>query len=512
MPPPEHALAPVLPLDAAYAQLPPRFYARVAPTLVASPQLIRLNRKLALDLGVDPDTLLAPDGIEVLAGNRLASPHPIATAYAGHQFGGFVPSLGDGRAILLGELTTPGGETYDVQLKGAGRTPFSRGGDGRSPLGPVLREYIVGEAMAAMGVPTTRALAAVATGESVIRRSVEPGGVLTRVASSHVRVGTFEYFAARDDREALRLLADFVIGRHYPDAAHSDQPYLALLTAAAQAQASLIAQWMLVGFVHGVMNTDNTSISGETIDYGPCAFLDAYDPGAVFSSIDRNGRYAYSNQPAIGKWNLARLAECLLPLLSDDTDQAITRATLALEAYDAAYEQSYRSGLHAKLGLLTPHPGDQALADDLLALMADARADFTLTFRRLSESLGQDVQNKGTGTGETTSSDVGQGDASNLFSAPSDFLVWEKQWRARVAEEPAGRQSIQQEMLSRNPLYIPRNHLVEAALSAAVEGDYAPFHQLVDVLQTPFRSQPGSEHFATPPAADERVFQTFCGT
>ncbi len=506
MPLAEHAPTPALPLETAYAQLPAHFYARVAPTPVADPHLIRLNRPLALTLGLDPDALSGDAGIGVLSGNRLAAPHPIATAYAGHQFGGFVPSLGDGRAVLLGELTAPTGERYDVQLKGAGPTPFSRGGDGRAPLGPVLREYLVGEAMAAMGVPTTRALAAVATGETVIRRTIEPGAILTRVAGSHVRVGTFEYFAARDDQEALRLLADHVIQRHYPDAARSPHPYVALLTAVAQAQARLIAQWMLVGFVHGVMNTDNSSVAGETIDYGPCAFLDAYDPDAVFSSIDRSGRYAYARQPAIGKWNLVRLAECLLPLLSDDAERAVALAHTALEAYDQSAGRAYRTGLHAKLGLLTPHPGDDALADDLLALMADGRADFTLTFRRLSESLRHEGERADAGVRGRAD------DASDLFAAPSVFLAWQEQWRARVDAEPAGRQAVRDHMLGRNPLYIPRNHLVEAALSAAAQGDYAPFHRLADVLQSPFRSQPGCERFATPPTNEQRVHQTFCGT
>ena len=518
----EHAqAASLLPLTNDYAQLPGRFYARVAPTPVPSPHLIRLNRPLARELGLGPDALSSQTGVEVLSGNRLASAHPIAAAYAGHQFGGFVPQLGDGRAILLGERVGPGGERFDVQLKGAGRTPFSRGGDGRAPLGPVLREYVVSEAMAALGIPTTRALAAVATGEQVIRQTVQPGAILTRVASSHVRVGTFEYFAARDDQEALRLLADHVIDRHYPDAARSDQPYLALLTAVAQAQAHLIARWMLVGFVHGVMNTDNASVAGETIDYGPCAFLDAYDPHAVFSSIDRGGRYAYDRQPAIGRWNLARLAECLLPLLSDDTDAAVAQAQQALAGYDAAFERAYRTGLHAKLGLLTSHPGDQELADELLALMAGGRADFTLTFRRLSESLrregeGEDVGGgAGTGTpsaGVDATMEVDAGDTSRLFAAPSGFLAWQQAWRARIADEPSGLGAIRDHMLARNPVYVPRNHLVEAALSAATEGDYAPFHRLVEVLQAPFQRQPGSERFADAPADDQRVYRTFCGT
>src|SRR5918997_932286 len=361
----------LFPFNNTYARLPDRFFARVAPTPVAAPKLIKLNRELAVHLGLDPDWLASPEGVEVLAGKRLPDEaEPIATAYAGHQFGHFVPQLGDGRAILLGEVLDQDGVRRDIQLKGSGPTPFSRRGDGRAALGPVLREYVVSEAMAALGIQTTRALAAVTTGEVVIRETVLPGAVLARVASSHIRVGTFQFFASRGDVEGVRLLADYVIARHYPDAARSERPYRALLDAVVRAQAELIAKWMLVGFIHGVMNTDNMSVAGETIDYGPCAFMDTYDPGAVFSAIDRQGRYAYSMQPAIGGWNLVRLEECLLPLLSDDTDAAIAEAEQALDAYGPAFERAYQGGLRRKLGLLTEREGDAELGRDLLAAMA----------------------------------------------------------------------------------------------------------------------------------------------
>src|ERR687893_1897549 len=343
-----------LPFDNTYARLPERFFARVAPTPVRAPRLVRVNAPLATQLGLDPEWVASEEGVAVLAGNHVAeTAEPIATAYAGHQFGNFVPQLGDGRAILLGELIDRAGERRDLQLKGAGRTPFSRGGDGRASLGPVLREYVVSEAMAALGVPTTRALAAVTTGETVIRETVLPGAILTRVASSHIRVGTFQFFASRGDAEGVRLLADHVIARHYPEAARAEKPYRALLDAVVRAQAELIARWMLVGFIHGVMNTDNMSVAGETIDYGPCAFIDAYDPAAVFSSIDSFGRYAYGNQPNIAKWNLARLAETLLPLLAEGEEAAIAQAHEALDAFAPAFEAAYHAGLRKKLGLFT---------------------------------------------------------------------------------------------------------------------------------------------------------------
>ena len=487
------------PFDNTYARLPERFFAHVVPTPVRAARLIRVNVPLAAQLCVDPDWLASEEGVEVLAGNLVAdAAEPIAAAYAGHQFGTFVPQLGDGRAILLGELVDRTGARRDVQLKGSGRTPFSRGGDGRSPLGPVLREYVVSEAMAALGIPTTRALAAVTTGEPVIRETILPGAVLTRVASSHIRVGTFQFFASRGDVEGLRLLADHVIARHYPGAAGAERPYRALLDAVIRAQAGLIAEWMLIGFVHGVMNTDNMSIAGETIDYGPCAFMDAYNPGAVFSAIDRQGRYAYFRQPAIGEWNLTRFAECLLPLLSDDTDAAVAEAEEVLDGYGSAFEQAYQGGVSRKLGLLTEREGDSELGRDLLQAMAVNGADLTLTFRRLSEAA---------------SGEEGDSGVRSLFAEPSAYDEWAARWRRRLAQEPTDAATRRAAMLAVNPLYIPRNHRVEAVIRAAVdEDDFAPFHELVAVLSNPFEAQPAFAHYADPPAEHEQVHRTFCGT
>jgi uncharacterized protein YdiU (UPF0061 family) len=487
------------PFDNTYARLPERFYRRVSPTPVRAPRLIRVNAPLAARLGLDPDALAGEEGVEVLAGNRVAeSAEPVAAAYAGHQFGTFVPQLGDGRAILLGEVVGRDGARRDVQLKGAGRTPYSRGGDGRAALGPVLREYVVSEAMSALGIPTTRALAAVTTGETVIRETLLPGAVLTRVASSHVRVGTFQFFAGRGDVEGVRVLADYVIARHYGDAAGSERPYRGLLDAVIRAQAELISKWMLVGFIHGVMNTDNMSVAGETIDYGPCAFMDAYDPAAVFSAIDRQGRYAYSMQPVIGEWNLARLAECLLPLLSDDADAAVAEAEQALDAYRPAFERAFQEGLRRKLGLLTEREGDAELARDLLQAMDENGADFTNTFRRLSDA----AQGRDACAGVRA-----------LFANPSAYDEWEARWRRRLGQEPADAATRRAAMLATNPAFIPRNHRVEAVIRAAVdEGDFAPFHELVTVLSNPFEAQPAFAHYADPPRDDERVLQTFCGT
>ncbi len=410
------------PFQNTYAALPAGFFARVAPTPVAAPRLIKLNRPLAIHLGLDPDLLASPEGTEVLAGKRVPDgADPIAMAYAGHQFGHFVPQLGDGRAILLGEVIDADGVRRDIQLKGSGPTPFSRRGDGRAALGPVLREYVVSEAMAAMGIPTTRSLAAVMTGESVMRETVLPGAVLTRVASSHIRVGTFQYFAARGDTEGVRQLADHVISRHYPEAAQAERPYHALLQGVIARQAELIARWLLVGFIHGVMNTDNSSISGETIDYGPCAFLDQYDPATVFSSIDEQGRYAYANQPRIALWNLTRLAECLLPLYSSDQDKAISEAQALLADFAEKFDAAYQAGLRAKLGLFTARDGDAALSQDLLSAMAQNQADFTLTFRRLGDAA------------LDTASDR---EVRALFTDPAAYDEWAARWRQRLGEEP----------------------------------------------------------------------------
>ncbi len=376
--------------DNTYARLPEHFYSRVDPTPVAAPHLIKLNYALAIHLGLDPEALASKQGVEILVGNRIAEgSEPLALAYAGHQFGHFVPQLGDGRANLLGEQVGRDGVRYDIQLKGSGPTPFSRRGDGRAALGPVLREYIVSEAMAALGIPTTRALAAVTTGEQVRRETFFPGAVLTRIGASHLRVGTFQYFAARQDTEAIRTLADYAIARHYPAAAEAKQPYRTLLDGIISRHAHLVAQWLLVGFIHGVMNTDNTSISGETLDYGPCAFMEAYDPQMVFSSIDHQGRYAYSNQPRIALWNLTRLAETLLPVLEQETgsqEAALASANEALTAFAPQFEAAQAAGLRRKLGLLTEREGDLELSQDLLHRMAANRADFTLTFRRLCDA------------------------------------------------------------------------------------------------------------------------------
>jgi serine/tyrosine/threonine adenylyltransferase len=487
------------PFQNTYAALPANFFARVAPTPVTAPRLIKLNRPLAVQLGLDPDLLDSPEGAEILAGKRIPDgADPIAMAYAGHQFGHFVPQLGDGRAILLGEVIDAGGVRRDIQLKGSGPTPFSRRGDGRAALGPVLREYIVSEAMAALGIPTTRSLAAVMTGESVLRETALPGAVLTRVASSHIRVGTFQYFAARQDTEGVRRLADHVIARHYPQAANAERPYHALLEGVIARQANLVARWLLVGFIHGVMNTDNTSISGETIDYGPCAFMDHYDPAKVFSSIDEMGRYAYANQPRIALWNLTRLAECLLPLFSDEQDKAIAEAQAALDGFAEAFNTAYTAGLRGKLGLFLERDGDQALAQDLLDAMAKNQADFTLTFRRLSEAaLAPDHD-----------SEVRQ-----LFADPTAFDEWAARWRQRTSEEPQDPATRRAAMRIVNPAFIPRNHLIEAVIEAAVNrDDFAPFEELLTVLSKPFEDQPGFAAYADPPLPDQRVLRTFCGT
>jgi uncharacterized protein YdiU (UPF0061 family) len=491
---------PGLPFDNSYARLPERFYARLAPTPVAAPRLVKLNEALALQLGLDPGALASPEGVEMLAGNRVApGSEPIALAYAGHQFGNFVPQLGDGRAILLGEVVDRDGRRRDIQLKGSGPTPFSRSGDGRAAVGPVLREYIVSEAMAALGIPTTRSLAAVTTGEPIWRDGELPGAVLTRVASSHVRVGTFQFFAARGDTEALRLLADHVIARHYPEARESAEPYLALFEAVIARQAALVAKWLLVGFIHGVMNTDNCSIAGETIDYGPCAFMDAYNPETVFSSIDQQGRYAYAHQPGIAHWNLARFGETLLPLLAEDSDKALAIANEALGTYRARYVDALTGGLRRKLGLLTEEEGDAALAQDLLNAMTGGLADFTLTFRRL---------------GDAAADPAADAEVRSLFGdKPQAFDGWVPRWRERLSRESQDGADRRAAMNAVNPLYIPHNHRVELALAAAAEReDYAPFEELLTVLVKPFEERPEFAAYAEPPPADQRVYRTFCGT
>ena len=490
-----------------YARLPEHFFARLDPTPVAAPHLARLNVELARKLGLAPDALASAPGVEILAGNRVAEgAEPLALAYAGHQFGHFVPQLGDGRAILLGEVVARDGARYDIQLKGSGPTPFSRGGDGRAALGPVLREYIVSEAMAALGVPTTRALAAVTTGERVLRETELPGAVLTRVAASHLRVGTFQYFSARRDTEAIRTLADYAIARHYPEAALARQPYRALLDGVIARHAHLVAQWMLFGFIHGVMNTDNTSISGETIDYGPCAFMEAYDPATVFSSIDHHGRYAYGNQPLAAHWNLTRLAEALLPVLEQETgseESAVASANEALAAFKPHFEAARYAGLRRKLGLFTEREGDAELAEDLLRRMSANRADFTLTFRRLCDAA---------------AGPEGDAGVRALFGEPGDYDSWAAAWRRRLQEEPgtsdsAAGQARAAAMRAANPVFIPRNHLVEAALRAAVlRQDLQPFEELLDAVSRPYEDRPKLERYSTPARPEEYVGQTFCGT
>ncbi|HWY16501.1 MAG TPA: YdiU family protein [Rhizomicrobium sp.] len=485
--------------DNSYARLPDRFFVRQQPVPVATPRLARLNENLARHLGLDAAQLATTEGVAFLAGNRVPEGgEPLAMAYAGHQFGSFVPQLGDGRAILLGEIIDRDGVRRDIQLKGAGRTPFSRQGDGRAALGPVLREYILSESMAALGIPTTRALAAVTTGETVWREGPLPGAVLTRVALSHIRVGTFQFFAARGDHDAIKRLADYVIARHYPEALEATNRYRAFLDAVISRQAELVAKWLLVGFIHGVMNTDNTSIAGETIDYGPCAFMDTYHPQTVYSSIDPMGRYAYGNQPNIAQWNLVRFAETILPLLAEDEDGAVKAAQNAIDAFGARFETAWARGLSCKLGLLGSRPDDPSLARDLLQRMAENRADFTLTFRRLCDA----------GDGSEGSAAV-----RGLFADPSAFDDWESKWRHRIAEEGGEPNLRRAAMRAANPAFIPRNHLVEETIAAAVnDGDFAPFETLLEVLSTPFDDQPDFARYADPPRPEQVVHQTFCGT
>jgi serine/tyrosine/threonine adenylyltransferase len=476
-------------LEHTYADLPQLFYADAVPTPVREPRVVVLNAPLATTLGLVPEALDGPEGAAVFAGNTLPEgARPIAQAYAGHQFGHFTP-LGDGRAILLGEQITPSGDRMDIQLKGAGQTRFSRRGDGRAALGPMLREYIISEAMHALGIPTTRSLAVATTGEPVYRETVLQGAVLTRVAASHIRVGTMQWAAAHDDREALRALADYTIARHYPERAGTPDRYLVLFEDILERQARLIARWQLVGFIHGVMNTDNMALSGETIDYGPCAFMDAYDPATVFSSIDHGGRYAYGNQPAIAQWNLARLAEAMLPLFDADIDRAVERATAALERFPGLFEQSWLNGMRSKLGLFTPEPDDKVLVDDLLAWMQRRAADFTNTFRTLSTPCL----------------------VSDATKADLDFEGWYQRLETRRERQPQSRNEVEELMRRHNPAFIPRNHKVEEALQAATDGDFSPMNQLLDVLATPYDHGRDLPPFSTPefPA---RPYRTFCGT
>jgi uncharacterized protein YdiU (UPF0061 family) len=420
---------------------------------------------------------------------------PVAQAYAGHQFGGYSPRLGDGRALLLGEVLDVHGRRRDLHLKGSGRTPFARGGDGKAAVGPMLREYVVGEAMHALAIPTTRALAVVATGDRVRRETLLPGAVLVRVAASHLRVGTFQFAAAQGDPDLLRRLADHAIARHHPHARDAERPYLTFFEAVVEAQASLVASWMLVGFIHGVMNTDNMAISGETIDYGPCAFMEAYDPATVFSSIDHGGRYAYGNQPGIAQWNLARLGETLLPLLDADLQAAVAAATEVLHGFAARYQEHWDRGMRAKLGLGDRAPQDEALVDDLLVVLQAQRVDFTAFFRALAAAARGDEK-----------------PLRALAAEPAALESWLGRWRAELASTGAELRRAAEAMDEVNPVYVPRNHLVEDALAAATAGDLAPFERLVDVLSAPFEERPGLELYAAPAPPDFGAYQTFCGT
>jgi serine/tyrosine/threonine adenylyltransferase len=477
--------------DNSYARLPARCFERLDPVPVASPSLLAFNHALATELGLDPAA--ARDGerlAAVFGGNALpAGAEPLAQAYAGHQFGSFVPQLGDGRALLLGEVVDAQGRRRDIQLKGSGVTPFSRGGDGRAALGPVLREYLVSEAMHALGIPATRALAAVATGQPVYREHPLPGAVFTRVAASHVRIGTFQFFAVRGDLEALHALVDHVIARHYPEAAQAASPALALLEAVVAAQAALVARWMGVGFIHGVMNTDNMAISGETIDFGPCAFMDAYDPATVFSSIDRRGRYAYGNQPAIAQWNLARLAEALLPLVDPDPDRAVALASPVVQGFAQQYAARWLEVMRAKLGLGGAEPGDEALVQALLDQLQAHQLDFTLAFRQLCAV------------------------AEGAEPGPAALDEWLPRWHSRLARDPQAPAARAAAMRAVNPAFIPRNHRVEAALHAAVEeDDLGPFERLRQVLARPWDDQPEAAEFMLAPERPDPAYRTFCGT
>ena len=477
--------------DNSYAGLPNLFYTRLDPTPVRSPKMIIVNGPLAASLGLNVQALQSNDGVAVLAGNQIPEGAlPLAQAYAGHQFGHFT-MLGDGRALLLGEQITPDGERVDIQLKGSGITPYSRRGDGRAALGPMLREYIISEAMHALGIPTTRSLAVVATGETIIRENELPGAILTRVAASHLRVGTFQYAANWGTAEDLRMLADYTLRRHFPESHADENRFLSLLRQVINRQAGLIAKWQLVGFIHGVMNTDNMAVSGETIDYGPCAFMDAYDPATVFSSIDIHGRYAYGNQPRIAAWNLARFAEALLPLLHDDEEQAIKLAEDAISDFGGLFRRNWLGGMRAKLGIFDEEPEDESLIESLLSIMEKHRADFTNTFRALTFDKPEDMFLFGT----------------------TEFAQWKALWQARLGRQQQPAASSHQLMRDNNPAVIPRNHRVEEALEAAVnDGDYSVMERLLQVLSSPFAHSPEQAEYCAQPAPSARPYRTFCGT
>jgi serine/tyrosine/threonine adenylyltransferase len=476
--------------DNSYTKLPGIFFTRQNPTPVKEPQLVFLNGGLANSLGLNVEALQREESTAVFAGNQIPEgAAPLAQAYAGHQFGYF-NMLGDGRAILLGEQITPEGERVDIQLKGPGRTKYSRGGDGRAGLGPMLREYIISEAMHALGIPTTRSLAVVMTGEQIIRDTMQHGAILTRVAASHLRVGTFQYAANFGKVEDLRMLADYAINRHYPALEADENKYLLFLKEVIKRQVSLITKWQLVGFIHGVMNTDNMTISGETIDYGPCAFMDTYDPATVFSSIDREGRYAYGNQPYIAGWNLSRFAESLLPLLHEDEDQAVKMAEEALSEFPELFEANWLAGMRKKLGLFNEEKEDKPLIAELLNLMQKHKSDFTNTFRALT---------------------FGKMEGGDLFQAP-EFTEWHEKWQARLGRQEETIEVSHQLMRDSNPAIIPRNHRVEEALEAAVKGDLSVTEKLLEVLSNPYAHSPEQTEFCTPPAPSAMPYRTFCGT
>lgn len=479
----------ILPFDNSYARLPERLFERTEPATVPNPNLIRLNRELAANLSLDSDWLESDEGIAMLSGNAIPEgADPLAQAYAGHQFGGFVPQLGDGRAILLGEIHGIDGVLRDVQLKGSGRTRFSRNGDGKSALGPVLREYLVSEAMHALGIPTTRALAAVSTGETVERETRLPGGVFTRIAASHLRIGTFQYFHARKDIDAVRLLADYAIARHYPAAEGADDPYLSFLKAVITTQSKLIARWMSVGFIHGVMNTDNSAISGETIDFGPCAFMEAFYPGCVFSSIDRNSRYAWGNQPAIAQWNLARFAESILSLLDANGSESLKVAEKALASFPGQVQRHLSNTFRAKLGLTNDEDG---FINETFKILENQKVDFTLFFRHLTRvAAGNNPEA-----------------LAALFTDRSRFESWLMKWKDLA--DPDNRLA---DMRANNPILIPRNHRIEQAIQKAYSGDFALFHRLVEALAHPYAEQPDYVDLEMPPKPEEVVHHTFCGT
>ncbi len=493
---------PVFDFDNSYAKLPDTFYTRQQPTAVSSPSLIKFNDELAKLLKLDAAAMQSDSGLSMLAGNTIPDgADPIAAVYAGHQFGGWAPQLGDGRAVLLGEVLGQGNERYDIQLKGSGPTPYSRQGDGRAAVGPIVREYIVSEAMAALGVPTTRALCAIATGDLVRRETMQPGAILTRVAQSHVRVGSFQFFAARRDHGALKQLTDYIINRHYPTLADTDNPPLALLKAVVDKQAQLVAHWQSVGFIHGVMNTDNASVIGLTIDYGPCAFMDAYNPETVFSSIDHHGRYAYQNQPGIAQWNMANFAQCLLPLIDNDDEKSLAAAQEVIDSFPAQFAQVYLARFRHKLGLSLEEADDIKLVSGFLDCLAEDKVDFTNAFRSLLLC--------------SVESDAGTDKADalqSLFSSTQAINSWLEQWRTRHEIETNSIESRSELMRRNNPAYIPRNHLVQKAITAAEQQDYEPMHELASVLSDPHSKQPGAEQYALPAKPEEEVKATFCGT